>query len=72
MPPELFNLEEDPDELDNRISSPACSRLLSELQEIIHADGWDAKTVAATLNRRNPGLKHIFDWAVETNITDSI
>jgi choline-sulfatase len=40
----LFNLEEDPDELHNRIDDPALSTLVSELKDLVACD-WDIEEV---------------------------
>jgi len=60
--PELFNLDEDPDEYVDRAEDPACAPVREELTALV-LDGWDAEQVERTLARRGPDHKVLADWA---------
>lgn len=72
MSPELYNLEDDPNELHNRAEDPANAQLINDLQHTLKADGWNALDIENEILRRKPDLQYIFDWTVETGITDPI
>lgn len=72
MPPELYNLEEDPDELNDRAADPANAALIDDLEQALTSDSWCAQRVEAEIERRKPDIQYLFDWAVETGTTDSI
>ena len=48
QPCQLFNLEEDPREVDDRASDPACQKIVEELTEEV-LDGWDPEWIAARM-----------------------
>ena len=72
MPPELYNLDEDPDELNDRAADPANAPLIDELQQLLVSDGWNARRVEDAIEQRKPDIQYLFDWAVETGAVDPI
>jgi choline-sulfatase len=60
--PQLFNLHEDPQELDDRAAAPSCApireALLAEARE-----GWSAAEIEATLARRTADRRLLATWA---------
>ncbi len=63
---ELFNLADDPEELNNRAGDPECR----EIQEALMAkvlDGWDPEWVAEKMVEKRKDLEIIRGWAKETD-----
>ncbi len=71
QPCQLFNLEEDPEELADRASDPGCSRLLGELKEEV-LQGWDPQAIARTMDELNADNSILQKWARNTNVQDAI
>ena len=60
--PQLFNLEEDPDEQRDRAADPACAGVREELtREVL--DGWDPEWVAAEMAARRQDHAILAQWA---------
>ena len=68
--PQLFHLEEDPQELDDRGADPACRDVREALLARVHA-GWSAAANAAIIERRTPDVALLTQWfrAVRPNYT---
>ncbi len=50
---ELFNLETDPEELQDRIHDPSCSAVIEELRAEIFSDGWNRDIYTQVWERQN-------------------
>jgi choline-sulfatase len=59
--PQLFNLEDDPDEIDDRSGDPSCRPTLDRLQARALAD-WDPRAIAARLRERRSEQRLIATW----------
>ncbi|MCZ6633307.1 MAG: sulfatase-like hydrolase/transferase [bacterium] len=64
--PQLFNLAEDPEELNDRAQDPDCREVREELTERVLA-GWDPEWVAAKMEEKRVNLEVIRAWVQETN-----
>ena len=63
---QLFNLVEDPEELNDRAGDPECQ----DIQEALTAkvlDGWDPEWVAEKMVEKRRDLEIIRGWASETD-----
>ena len=60
--PQLFNLEEDPDEFHDRAADPSCAEVRNQLQELL-LNGWDGDEIEAVLQRRSETRPLLRQWA---------
>ena len=60
--PQLFDLEEDPGELDNRAADPACREVRAELTERVLA-GWDPHDIGRRMEALRIEARLLADWA---------
>jgi choline-sulfatase len=60
--PQIFNLEEDPEEFEDRAGDPACAAVRERLLARVRA-GWDGDRIEAELKRRAEGRALIRRWA---------
>ena len=67
--PQLFNLEEDPAELCDRASDPACSDVRAELARRL-LEGWDPEDVAERMRAKYDDLQVLQRWAASTHPQD--
>ncbi len=63
--PQLFNLAEDPDELNDRAQDPDCREVREALTARVLAD-WDAEAVAEKMAEKRKDLEIIRGWVQET------
>ena len=62
QPPQLFNLHEDPKELNDCAGDPACREVLDELSAVI-LDGWDPDAVWARMQEKIGDQEVLTAWA---------
>lgn len=62
MPSMLFNLREDPDELNDLANDPAAAEVLSQLTDLALA-GWNPEAIQADIRRKSEEQGVIRDWA---------
>ena len=67
--PQLFNLAEDPDELQDRAQDPNCREIRERLTTEV-LDGWDPKAVAEKMTEKRADLEIIRSWAEHTKPND--
>ncbi|MDE0198650.1 MAG: sulfatase-like hydrolase/transferase [Caldilineaceae bacterium] len=65
MPPQLFNLEEDPEELVDRSGDPGCQSILQELHNEVLRD-WDPEQVKKKMAQMRAEEPILVDWARNT------
>jgi choline-sulfatase len=70
-PSQLFNLADDPDELNDLAGHPLCREKLQSMLKILLA-GWDPEAIAQLLTERIPEKILIADWAREAQPKDVI
>ena len=63
QPSQLFDLSNDPDELEDRSQDPVCGEIKSELTALIFSDGWDPDHVVRRLKEKKRDTDLIRDWA---------
>lgn len=71
QPPQLFNLQEDPDELVDRADDPGCQKILQELQNEVLAD-WDAEAIKAKMKAQKADVQILTAWGKRVNPKESI
>ncbi len=65
MPPQLFNLMEDPEELVDRAEDPGCQSILQELHnEVLR--GWDPEQVKKRMAQKRADEPILVNWARNT------
>ena len=69
QPTQLFNLEEDPDELIDRSDDPACSEIVNELTAEV-LDGWNPQEIQRKLEERSNDKGILTAWAKNTQPED--
>lgn len=62
-PPQLFNLADDPNELNDRASDPALGELCAKLREQAFADGWNPARVRSVFESRIPNRAYLSQYA---------
>ena len=62
---QLFNLEEDPDELRDRAPDPGCAHIVRDLTAAV-LDGWDPELVGRRLQQKRADLDVLRAWARNT------
>ncbi len=70
-PSQLFDLSEDPDELNDRAADPACRSILQTLTEAVLAD-WDPEFIARRMESRAAEKNLITRWVRRTVPADVI
>jgi choline-sulfatase len=71
QPSQLFNLAEDPRELNDRINDPACKDLVEQLTQDV-LNGWDPEHVARRMAAKAADNKILGAWARHTQPADQI
>jgi choline-sulfatase len=69
QPVQLFNLAEDPDELNDLAGHPDYTGVQQELIDRV-LDGWDPDRIAETIRRKRADYDIIADWARNTKPVD--
>ena len=69
FPSQLFNLEEDPREMADRMGDPSCKVVVNELTAAVLRD-WDPDIVAAEMARRRADAPILSGWARNTTPAD--
>lgn len=64
-PCQLFNLDDDPLELNDRSRDPQCAAVVQSLQELVLAD-WDPEMIAVEMKARLAEKKILSQWAMKT------
>jgi choline-sulfatase len=59
--PQLFNLDEDPQEMDDRAADPACAEMRDALLAEAHG-GWSGAEIEALLARRGADRRLLVAW----------
>ncbi|MDB2384221.1 DUF4976 domain-containing protein, partial [bacterium] len=84
-PPLLFDLETDPQELNNRANDPECAKILQKLTERV-LENWTPETIAARMQERRidkdllaawgqkvqPEESHIWKFSTDMNRLDDV
>ena len=65
QPAQLFNLHEDPQELENRVADPSCREVLELLTSAI-LDGWDPDAIRWQMRVNRTRLNIIDEWVRQT------
>ena len=71
QPCQLFNLNEDPDELNDRSSDPACQNMIKDFTARI-LDGWNPDTIAQNLIDRNKDTRILTSWGRQVKPADTV
>ena len=71
QPCQLFNLREDPDELNDRSNDPACQNMIKDFTARV-LDGWNPDTIASQMTARNKDTRILTAWARQTNPADTV
>ena len=66
---QLFNLEEDPEERNDRAEDPSCASIRDDLLTRV-SEGWDPERVAETVRRRGVGSTLLRAWTKATRPPD--
>lgn len=69
QPSQLFNLSDDPNELNDRANDPGCRDILAELTDKV-LDGWDPERIAVKMQAKREDTKILGNWARNTNPPD--
>ena len=67
----MFNLNEDPDELNDRSNDPACQGLIKDFTARI-LDGWDPDAIAQKMSDRNKDTRILTAWGRQTKPADTV
>jgi arylsulfatase A-like enzyme len=67
--PQLFNLEEDPEELVDRAQDPTCSKTRQELTQRV-LDGWNPERIAVRMASKRADNQILRAWAERTRPAD--
>ena len=71
QPCQLFNLREDPSELHDRATDPACQSPIKDFTARI-LDGWHPETIASQLAAQNQDNRILSAWARHTQPADTV
>ena len=71
MPSQLFNLADDPDELNDLIDSPEHAEIARRLTGMV-LDGWDPEWVDAQIREQSANLEILVPWAKNTAPADTV
>ena len=69
QPSQLFNLEDDPDELSDRAADPTCADLVARLTDEV-LDGWDPEWVAQEMAARRGDHAVLAAWGRQVQPPD--
>ncbi|MCC6457070.1 MAG: sulfatase-like hydrolase/transferase [Caldilineaceae bacterium] len=69
MEPQLFNLAEDPGEMQDRAADPSCRQIRAELTERVLAD-WSPTAIAPLLAQKRAETAILRQWANQTRPTE--
>ena len=61
QPPQLFNLKEDPNELNDRADDPTCRDIVADLTQKV-LDGWDPERIAAQIAAKRADTQLLGRW----------
>lgn len=67
--PQLFNVEEDPSEMQDRTNDPACRDICEELHARVLA-GWSGDRIVRTLERRDRARSLVRQWSQKVQSPD--
>lgn len=70
MPPQLFNLADDPGEMTDRADDPACRAVRADLTAQLLSD-WNPERIAVTLARKREESRMLAAWAKRTRPSDA-
>lgn len=59
--PQLFNLEEDPHEFEDRAGDPSCATVRERLKSRVQ-DGWSPRAITKALDERSPHRARVHEW----------
>lgn len=68
-PPQLFDLENDPDELEDRAADPSCAATVSELRAAVRAD-WNPDQIRAKMAAMDADNQILEAWASKVQPTE--
>ena len=71
QPCQLFNLEEDPHELNDRTADPACAATVRDLTAEV-LEGWDPEWVEARMIAKRADSRLLGQWGRQVNPADTI
>ena len=71
QPSQLFNLADDPDELNDLIDSPEHAEIARRLTGMV-LDGWDPEWVDAQIREQSANLEILVPWAKNTAPADTV
>ena len=71
MPSQLFNLVDDPGELNDLIDSPDCAEVAMRLTELV-LEGWDPEWVESEIRKQSANLAITIPWAERTKPADTV
>lgn len=69
MEPQLFNLDDDPGEMKDRASDPACQAIRQQLTERV-LDGWSPAAIGPILAHKRAQSQILRHWANQTHPTE--
>lgn len=69
QPSQLFNLREDPNELNDRVNDPSCQDILMELTDSV-LNGWDPEEVKKQMAAKREDTKILGRWGRNTQPID--
>ena len=69
QPPQLFNLKEDPNELNDRADDSTCREILKQLTQQV-LDGWDPERIAAQMAAKRADTQLLGRWGRNTQPAD--
>ena len=71
MPSQLFNLADDPDELNDLIEAPEHAEIAERLTKIV-LDNWDPEWIDAQIREQSTNLEITRPWAKNTSPSDTV
>lgn len=71
QPCQLFHLDQDPEELQDRAQDPACAGIVDELTTEVLA-GWAPEAIARTMDELNADNSILQKWARNTKVQDTL
>ncbi len=69
QPSQLFNLKEDPNELNDRANDPSCNEILMELTDSV-LDGWDPEEIKKQMAAKREDTNLLGRWGRNTQPVD--
>lgn len=70
QPSTLYNLEDDPREMNDRIDDPACAEVVSELTALV-LDGWDPDDIWEQIQTKQKETRVISSWTRNVQPSDT-